>query len=178
MSSKVRLNLIRGAVLLFVIALTVFLISIRDQVRQLEGYGYPGIFLVSILANATIIIPLPGVLITSAMGAVFNPFWVAVAAGAGAALGEITGYLAGFSGQALIENARLYERMLNWMRKYGGLTVLLLAFIPNPAFDLAGISAGALKMPIQKFLFFCVIGKILKMLLFAYTGAAIFSLFS
>ena len=178
MSAKARLNLARALILIFVVGLTIFLISIRDQVKQLEGYGYPGIFVVSILANATIIVPVPGVLFTSAMGAVFDPFWVAVAAGSGAALGEITGYLAGFSGQALIENARLYERLLNWMRKYGGLTVLVLAFIPNPAFDLAGMSAGALKMPLYKFLFFCMIGKILKMLVFAYTGAAIFNLFS
>jgi membrane protein YqaA with SNARE-associated domain len=177
MSAKARLNLTRALILLFVVGLTVFLVMMRDQVKRLEGLGYPGIFLISILSNATIIIPVPGVLFTSAMGAVFNPFWVGMAAGAGAALGEITGYLAGFSGQALIENAKLYERMLNWMKKYGGLTVLVLAFIPNPAFDLAGMSAGALKMPLYKFLFFCMIGKILKMLVAAYTGAAIFNLF-
>jgi membrane protein YqaA with SNARE-associated domain len=117
------------------------------------------------------------VLLTSAAGAVFNPFWVAIAAGSGAALGEMTGYLAGFSGQAVIENAKRYEQLINWMKKYGSITIMVLAFIPNPAFDLAGMSAGALKMPIYKFLFFCVIGKILKMMVFAYTGAAIFNLF-
>jgi membrane protein DedA with SNARE-associated domain len=48
---------------------------------------------------------------------------------------------------------------------------LILAALPNPFFDLAGMAAGALKMPIQKFIFWCVIGKIIKMLFFAYTGA-------
>jgi uncharacterized membrane protein YdjX (TVP38/TMEM64 family) len=178
MSSKLRLNLLRVLILVGVIGLTVYLISIRDQVKQLGTYGYPGIFLVSILLNATIIIPIPGVLLTSAMGVVFNPFWVAVAAGLGAAIGELSGYLAGFSGQAVVENVKLYDRLTTWMKKYGDITILVLAFIPNPAFDVAGMIAGALKMNFLKFLFFCALGKILKMMVFAYTGASIFNMFS
>ena len=108
-SSKKKLNIIRGVVLLLVIALTVVLVIYRDKIQMLQAYGYPGIFLFSILANATILIPIPGVVFTSAMGAVFNPFWVSIAAGAGAALGELSGYLAGFSGQAVVENSKRYE---------------------------------------------------------------------
>jgi membrane protein YqaA with SNARE-associated domain len=144
----------------------------------LQAYGYPGIFLFSILANATILIPIPGVIFTSAMGAVFNPLWVAVAAGAGAALGELSGYLAGFSGQAVVENAKRYEQVVKWMDKYGDITILVLAFIPNPLFDLAGMTAGILKMPVWKFLIYCVIGKILKMMMFAYAGEWVMGLVS
>lgn len=171
MTPKTRLNLLRGLVLLGVIALTVLLFIFRDQIKELERFGYAGIFLVSIFANATIIIPLPGIALTSAMGAVFHPFWVAVAAGSGAAIGEFSGYLAGFSGQALIEDARAYERVTNWMKKYGDITILVLAFIPNPLFDMAGMVAGALKMPWPRFAVFCAVGKILKMLFFAYLGS-------
>ena len=117
-----------------------------------------------------ILIPIPGVVFTSAMGAVFNPFWVSIAAGAGAALGELSGYLAGFSGQAVVENSERYKRVVQWMEKYGDITILVLAFIPNPLFDLAGMVAGILKMPVWKFLIYCVIGKILKMMMFAYAG--------
>jgi membrane protein DedA with SNARE-associated domain len=56
------------------------------------------------------------------------------------------------------------------MEKYGDITILVLAFIPNPLFDLAGMVAGILKMPVGKFLLYCVIGKILKMMMFAYAG--------
>jgi membrane protein YqaA with SNARE-associated domain len=168
--SKPVLNLIRIAVLLLVIVLTIILVIEREQIQKLQAYGYPGIFLVSILANATIIIPVPGVMFTSAMGAVFNPFFVALAAGAGAALGELSGYMAGFSGQAVVENSKNYERVVKWMLKYGDVTILVLAFIPNPLFDLAGMVAGVLKMPVVKFLTYCVIGKILKMMAFAYAG--------
>ncbi len=168
--SKTTLNIIRGLVLLAVIVLTVVLIIYREKIQDLQAYGYPGIFLFSILANATILIPVPGVVFTSAMGAIFHPFWVATAAGAGAALGELSGYLAGFSGQAVVENSERYERVVRWMDKYGDVTILVLAFIPNPLFDLAGMVAGILKMPVWKFLIYCVIGKILKMLMFAYAG--------
>jgi len=56
------------------------------------------------------------------------------------------------------------------MRKYGDVTILVLAFIPNPLFDVAGAIAGILRMPVWKFLIYCVIGKILKMMMFAYAG--------
>jgi len=178
MTPKTRLNLIRALVLVGVIGITVLLFIYRLQLHKLEAYGYPGIFLVSILANASIILPLPGVMLTSAMGAVFNPFWVAVAAGSGAALGELTGYMTGFSGQAVIEENKWYPRFSAWMKKYGAITVLVLAFIPNPAFDMAGMIAGALRMPLWKFLGACIVGKILKMMLFAYGGAMLFGYFS
>ncbi|MCB2209273.1 VTT domain-containing protein [bacterium] len=168
--SKKTSNLLRILILLAVIALTVVLVINRDRLQSLQAYGYPGIFLFSILANATILVPVPGVVFTSAMGAVFNPLWVSIAAGAGAAIGELSGYLAGFSGQAVVENSARYQRVTRWMEKYGDVTILVLAFIPNPLFDLAGIVAGILKMPVWKFLIYCVIGKILKMMMFAYAG--------
>lgn len=111
------------------------------------------------------------------MGAVFEPFWVAIAAGLGAAIGELSGYLAGFSGQAVVEKADYYNRIRRWMednQSWSYLVILVMAFIPNPLFDLAGISAGTLRMPVIRFLFFCAIGKILKMLLFAYAGYSAF----
>jgi uncharacterized membrane protein YdjX (TVP38/TMEM64 family) len=170
-------NGVRVIILLAVIALTVVLVIYREQIQTLKAYGYPGIFLFSILANATILVPVPGVVFTSAMGAVFNPLWVSMAAGAGAAVGEISGYLAGYSGQAIVENSERYQRVIRWMETYGNVTILVLAFVPNPLFDLAGMVAGILKMPIWKFLVYCVIGKILKMIMFAYAGDWVINLF-
>ena len=171
-AKKKQIFLLRVVLLIGLLILTVLLLHNRDQIQKFSKYGYTGIFLISILSNATIIMPIPGVVFTSAMGAVFNPFWVALAAGCGAALGELTGYLAGFSGQFVVERKDWYQKLTNWMKKYGELTVLIMAFIPNPLFDLTGIAAGALKMPFARFLFWCVIGKILKMLLFAFTGSS------
>lgn len=176
MSKETRLAIARILALVFVVSLTVLLYLNRDKVSQLEGLGYPGIFLVSLLTNATLILPLPGVLVTSAMGAVFNPLWVAVAAGSGAALGELSGYLAGFSGQGIVERTKWSDRFEAWMRRYGPITVLVLSFVPNPLFDVAGITAGVLKMPLWHFLLFCWIGKVLKMMVFAFGGSFILGL--
>jgi membrane protein YqaA with SNARE-associated domain len=170
---KASTSLLRWLILIGVIAIIVALFIFRDQVQKLEKYGYLGIFLISIAANATIIIPIPGVAFTTAMGAIFNPVGVAVASGLGAAVGELSGYLAGFSGQGVVERVKFYERIVSWMRSHQILAyglIVLLGFIPNPLFDMAGMAAGALKLPLWKFLIACALGKILKMLLFAYAG--------
>ena len=159
--------------IILVLAISIILFIYRNEVQKIASFGYGGIFILSLLTNATLILPLPGVVFTSAMGAVFNPFWVAIAAGTGAALGETTGYLAGFSGQIIIDRKEWYETLTKWMRKYGNLTVMMMAIIPNPFFDLAGMAAGMLKLPFYRFLFWCCVGKIIKMMLFAYTGATL-----
>ncbi len=178
-----KTTLLRILSFLFVVGLTVVLFFFRGEVCKLAAIGttgfllYLGVFLISIVANATIILPVPGVLVTSAMGAIFNPFWVAVAAGSGAAIGELTGYLAGFSGQGIIENKKWYDRITRWMRKYGDITIFIMAIIPNPFFDIAGMVAGALKLPVWRYLLWATLGKIVKMMLFAYFGNYLFSLF-
>jgi membrane protein YqaA with SNARE-associated domain len=123
------------------------------------------------MANATILLPAPGVAVVFAMGSVFQPLLVALCAGAGAAIGELTSYAAGFGGQVVVERMEVYARIVPWMRRYGGPTTFLLAAVPNPFFDLAGIAAGALRMPFVPFLMWCLLGECVKMLVFAYTGA-------
>ena len=120
----------------------------------------------------TVLLPAPGIAVVFAMGGVFNPIGVGLAAGAGGALGELSGYLAGFSGQAVIERADIYDRMVQWMQRNGDWTILLLAAMPNPFFDITGIAAGALKMPVWRFLFWCWLGVTTKMTIFAYLGSA------
>jgi membrane protein DedA with SNARE-associated domain len=163
-------NLLRILALLIVIAITVYIYSIRDSVKEFATYGYPGIFLVTLMANATVFIPAPGVAVVFAMGNIFNPLGVGLAAGTGGALGELSGYLAGFSGQAVIENTKVYERIHPWVNKYGSWTIFLLAVIPNPFFDIAGVAAGIAKMSLRRFLLACWLGELIKMSIFAYAG--------
>jgi len=172
-----RVTLARIAALLAVILISVYIFSIRDQAAKLAIYGYPGIFLISFLAYATVILPAPGIAIIFTMGTIFNPLAVGLVAGAGAALGELVGYLAGFSGQAVVERADMYDRLTRWMQRNGALTVFFLALVPNPFFDVAGIIAGMLKMPLFKFLFWCWAGETLKMTMFAYLGSSALNLF-
>jgi membrane protein YqaA with SNARE-associated domain len=170
-SSRFKITIARIISLLVVLAISIYIFSIRDRASEFAVYGYPGIFLLSFMAYATVLLPAPGVAIIFTLGAVLNPLAVGLAAGAGAALGELSGYLFGFGGQAIVERADIYARLSKWMQINGVLTVLLLSAVPNPLFDLAGVAAGALKMPVLKFLFWCWIGETIKMLFFAYTGA-------
>jgi membrane protein DedA with SNARE-associated domain len=170
MESKWKITLARILALIFVIAISVFIFSIRDQAEQWAVYGYPGIFLIAFLAYGTVLLPAPGVAIVFAMGGILNPLGVALAAGAGGALGEMSGYLAGFSGQAVVEGSPTHARLTRWMEANGPLTVLILSAIPNPFFDLAGIAAGMLKMPVRRFLLWVWLGVTIKMLIFAFAG--------
>ena len=169
--SGIGVVLLRILALAAVIGITVYIYSIRERVDEFAAYGYPGIFLVMLMANATVIIPAPGVAVVFAMGSVFNPILVALAAGTGGAIGELSGYLAGFSGQAIVENTKTYNRVSPWVQKYGVWAILVLSAIPNPFFDLAGIAAGVAKIPVWKFLLFCWVGQLIKMAMFAYAGA-------
>lgn len=163
-------TILRIVALLAVIGITIYIFSIRDRVEEFAQFGYPGIFLIALLANATVLLPAPGVAVIYAMGAIFNPFGVALAAGTGGALGELSGYLAGFSGQGMVERMDVYERIKPWVDKYGGWAILVLSAIPNPFFDAAGIAAGIARMPLHTFLLFTWIGQLIKMLIFALAG--------
>ncbi len=177
MNKTTRQRWINVLILVGIIGLTLALVYYRRDIQKFGSLGYPGIFLIALLSSATVFIPLPGIMLTTAMGAVFNPFWVALAAGAGAGLGEISGYMVGFSGRELIQRTAWHEKVEGWIKKYGVWVILAMAVIPNPAFDLVGFSAGVLKMPVWKFLITAIIGNVLKMMLFSYGGAGIFSFF-
>jgi len=159
-----------GAVVL-AIAITLGIVLFHDELARFSRYGYPGVFLVSLLGNATVILPAPSLAVVFGMGGVLNPLFVGLVAGVGEALGELTGYLAGYGGRAVIEDREMYGRLEGWMRRHGSATIFVLSAIPNPIFDLAGIAAGALRFPLQRFLLSCWVGKTIKTTVFAFAGA-------
>jgi uncharacterized membrane protein YdjX (TVP38/TMEM64 family) len=177
-SAGAQKTILRILAILAVIGITLYTYTIREHIEQFQALGYPGIFLIALLANATILLPAPGAAIVAAVGAVFNPIGVGIAAGSGGAIGELSGYLAGFSGQAVIERTEVYAKIKPWVDKYGGWAILVLSAIPNPLFDIAGIAAGIAKMRFWTFLFFVWIGQLIKMTLFAYAGRYSIDLFS
>ena len=165
----------RVLAILLVVVLSLAILAIpQEQLAALEALGYPGIFLVSLAANATIILPAPAILMVFAMGAHLSPIWLGLAAGSGAALGELSGYLAGYGGQAMVEDNATYQRLAAWVQRHGSLAIFALALIPNPVFDLGGIAAGVLRMPVWRFLVSCWAGKVLRMMAVAAAGAGLF----
>jgi membrane protein YqaA with SNARE-associated domain len=162
-----------ASTVLLATGISVAVLTISDRVEEFSHYGYLGIFALSLLSSATIVIPAPSLAVVPVMGAVLNPYLVGLSAGAGDTLGELTGYLAGYSGRAVIEDSTRYERIHGWTSRYGLWVILVLSIIPNPLFDLAGIAAGALKIPLPRFLLVCWCGKTIKTVLFALGGQSI-----
>jgi membrane protein YqaA with SNARE-associated domain len=166
-----RKTLGRILLILLVVAVTTCIFVYRDQVTDLESLGYAGAFLVALVSSATIFLPVPGIALIYALGESMNPFLLGLVAGVGSALGEITGYTAGFSGQAVLESNRYYPRLERWMRRRGAVVIFVLSLVPNPFFDIAGAIAGALRYPLWKFLVVCFLGKTPRYVLVAFAGA-------
>ena len=164
-------KIFRILVLVGVMGISAGIFAMRDRFAQMAAVGYSGIFGVSLLSNATIILPAPSLALVFAMGSALPPLLVGLAAGVGEALGELTGYAAGFAGRAAIEDQKTYKRLCRWMQGHGGITIFVLSLIPNPFFDLAGIAAGALHYPVWRFLIFAWAGKTLKTIAVAWAGA-------
>ena len=172
-----RLFALRLAGAVAVALLALFLLLNADWLWHLGNYGYLGVFVLSLLSSATIVIPAPGWLIPIVAGSTMNPLLVGLAAGTGQTLGELTGYLAGASGSIIIEDSARYDWLSHLVRRYGLILISLLAFIPNPFFDLAGIISGALRIPVLLFLVATWIGKTLRAILLAYGGYGLFDRF-
>ncbi len=148
--------------LLVVIAIMVALFVYRDRVAELGSYGYLGAFLVCLVSNASVILPVPGILLFFPLVTTFNPVLLGLAGATGGAIGEITGYMAGYSGRRMIQDSRIYHRMEGWMKRWGIWAIFVFAVVPFLPVDIAGLVAGALRFPMWKFLLVVWVGKSLK----------------
>ncbi|MBI4301939.1 MAG: VTT domain-containing protein [Chloroflexi bacterium] len=151
--------------------LTILIYLLRDRVGNLQDYGYIGVFLINLIGSGAVVLPVPGLAAVFTGGLLLDPWIVALLAGTGMALGEITGYALGYGGQVVLENWKGYPRMKEWMRHRGDITLVIASLIPNPLFDAVGIVAGALRFPLWRFLVMVWVGKTLKSLVVAYLGA-------
>jgi membrane protein YqaA with SNARE-associated domain len=135
--------------------------------EKVGNWGYLGVFLVTFVATASFILPIPYLLIVARAGMFLNPLVVTLVAGLAGALGELTGYIIGASGRDLIARGKWYDKANHWMVTYGFWCVVFFAFVPNPVFDAIGFAAGVLRYPVWKFIVACFLGKSLKFLLAA-----------
>lgn len=156
-----------------VICTSVLVTLFRYEIVNFAYYGYLGVFVSSIAANSTVFLPAPSSAIVFAFASVYSPFWVAIIGGLGAASGELIGYFAGYSGRRAVEATEFGLKVQKWFSKYSLPTVFVLAFLPLPIFDLVGVLAGSTQMNVFYFTFSVIVGKVLKMFVYAYLGAGI-----
>jgi membrane protein YqaA with SNARE-associated domain len=157
--------------LLTTLVLTVGLAFVpAGLVARLGNYGYLGVFLLTLLASATIVLPSPAIGVALLAGKTLDPWLVGLVSGMAAGLGEITGYMAGLGGSAFAARSRFYPTIEHWVERWGLVPIFVLALIPGPFFDLAGIAAGTLRMPFRRFLLVCMLGKTLRFIGVAWVG--------
>lgn len=139
--------------------------------EYIARFGYAGVFVISVFLNATVIIPVSNMTIIFAMGATLPmPWLVGLAGGVGAAIGEMTGYLAGRSGRNLLAKNKVYTRVEGWVKKRGWIAIFFLSAFPF-VFDIVGIIAGALRMPFWKFIIPAWLGRTGSYIVVAYLGS-------
>jgi len=159
--------------LLAVLLVSVALLFVPIDYKALGNYGYLGVFLVTLLATAAIVLPVPYLALIVVAGSFLNPYAVALVAGVAAALGELTGYLVGYTGRSLVPQNRWYQLLERSVRRFGGPVIFVAAVVPNPFFDAVGIVAGATRLPVWLFLLACFLGKTIRFVLLALLGGSV-----
>src|SRR4030043_1126714 len=136
-------------------------------------YGYFGIFLISFLGATSVFIPIPYTVVIFTLGGLqaFDPLLIAVAAGAGAAIGEFSGYLIGFGGRRI--NSEKYKKKMDFLmklfKKYGALSIFVFALTPLPD-DLLFIPLGVMHYNLLQAFIPALLGKFASNLIIAYSG--------
>jgi uncharacterized membrane protein YdjX (TVP38/TMEM64 family) len=142
--------------------------------KHFKGYEYLGVFVISLVLNATVIIPVSAMAVIASMGPLFPPpFFVGVVGGIGAAIGEMTGYVAGRAGRELLAKNKIYIRVERWVQRWGMMAIFILSIFPF-LFDIVGIIAGATRMPLWKFFIACMFGRMILYIAVAYIGSVLF----
>jgi membrane protein DedA with SNARE-associated domain len=141
-------------------------------------YGYLGVFLISLVGAVSILVPIPVAVVTFTLGGlksggawVFEPVFIAVAAGLGSAVGEFSAYLVGLGGRKAIGERykRKMDVLARVLRKWGVLVVFVFALTPLPD-DLVFVPLGVMRYSVSRIFGAALLGKFLMNLIVAYAG--------
>lgn len=157
-------------ILAFICLLNYLIQTNQELFLNLKAYGYLGTFLACLLLNATVLLPSSSTAIVMSMGTIYNPIIVSIVGALGTTFGEFTGYFAGWFGRSLVEENKLFQKILAIYNKSPEIAIILFAILPLPLFDVLGILAGSSKMKVSKFFVLCLIGKTVKMMFYAFLG--------
>jgi membrane protein YqaA with SNARE-associated domain len=119
-----------------------------------------------------VLVPVPYYPLLIRLGQAFNPWGVTFAAAAGSVLGELVAYFVGRSGRHAVEETAFYR----WMQRQlshpwrAPLVLFAISAPPNPFFDVAGLLAGALGVPIWIYVLATFLGRIIRMATVVFIG--------
>ena len=174
-SPRSRWRLAAQAVgLLAVFAIAGLAVVYAEVLRdRLAGAGYAAVFLLTAIGAATLILPAPAAISVGAFAAALDNIWAVGLVGAtGQMVGELGGYYIGWTGKGALGHIKGYARVRAWMERHGVLTLFVMAAIPNPFFDVAGMIAGATRISLVRFVAASWPGLVIKNTAFAWAGVA------
>jgi len=144
---------------------------LEDELHDFAWLAYLIVFATNLLSNLTVLAPVSvGTAIMLAAAKMYHPALIALFGAVGGTLGELGGYYAGSLGKQVLfkEYPEAYEKVTGWVKRYGMWAISFLAFQPILPFDMAGLVAGASRMPASRFLVACFLGKFPKYLIIIY----------
>jgi membrane protein YqaA with SNARE-associated domain len=119
----------------------------------------------------SIFFPIPYTVVIFILGRIYDPIWIAVAAGLGSTLGEFSGYLLGFGSRRVISEKykKKMDVLMKLFNRFGPIVVFIFALTPLPD-DLIFIPLGVMRYSILRAFIPALIGKFLMNLIVAYSG--------
>ncbi|HEX5368123.1 MAG TPA: VTT domain-containing protein [Dehalococcoidia bacterium] len=163
--------------------------SIMDRIGRVQ---LAGVFLVNFLVTLHVI-PVPGVsalgqavIVRQAASTTWPRWAVGLAGGLGMGLGELSPFYIGRLGSEVASEHEMkapgpLQPAAEWltrtvtqlMRRWSWPLLFLLSAVPNPFFEVAGLSAGSTRLSLWRFLPPTVLGKLLRGLILVYVGGLI-----
>lgn len=165
MNSKVKKTL-EVIFLISIAALSVIIFFLKDKIGEVSDVSYLGLFFLCFLANSTILLPAPSLMIATSCALIMNPWLVALFASLGSSLGELIGYAFGSVSKEVSPKFQTLIDKLTTKIHNQTLLVFVLAVLPLPLFDVVGIYSGGTKMNLIEFYITCFAGKLIKMLVY------------
>lgn len=154
----------------------------KDVTNTISSWGYGGIFGLMLLESSSL--PVPSEVILPFSGYLVSVgqlnFWATVLAATAAAIaGSLIDYYIGLKGTQALAKHRVLGRVLfsetqlqiaaTWFTRYGSLMVFIARLIPGLR-TIISFPAGAVKMPMAKFLAFTTTGCLIWNTLLIYVG--------
>ena len=128
--------------------------------ESLGQFGLIGVFVASLLGHLTVVAKDMFLPMYLSLTSTYHPGALGLAAGSGAALGEVATYVLGWGIAETVgdERSQTENRLADWIRRYGLWAVLLVASTPLPDTPIVLI-AGSNRLPFKKLLFAELLGK-------------------
>ncbi len=162
------------AAIAIVLNIIAYLMIPPDLASRLGALGYLGIFLITLISNATIVVPIPYFGLVAALSPGLSMVGVGLAGALGSVIGESVSFFVGRSGRGVVEQTRFYRWVQRQLEHPWRAFVVLFALSapPNPAFDVAGITAGAMGLPYWIFLGAVFLARLVRFGAIALFGGA------